>query len=99
MISYIFLPSCANVIFSTFSCEDFEDGSRSLRLDHSISCLDDAHKMMTIYSAFMGVSWMSVPFIYAFILFRSFYGKDTDRKDPEHKADPLLVQQLPRRFV
>ena len=90
MISYLFLPSCANVIFSTFSCEDFEDGSRSLRLDHSISCLDDAYTRMMIYSSFVGVIWMSVPFVYGFILFRSFYGKDTDHEDPKSKPFGFL---------
>ena len=37
-ISYTMLPPSLNLVFSIFSCLEFEDGSKTLRADHMLSC-------------------------------------------------------------
>ena len=38
VISYTMLPPSLNLVFSIFSCLGFEDGSKTLRADHLLSC-------------------------------------------------------------
>ena len=39
--------------FSTFLCETFDDNSRRLKVDYSIDCDSDWHRIMELYAAAM----------------------------------------------
>lgn len=50
LLMYMVLPSAISTAFSTLPCDSFEDGTESLRIDHSITCLDSTYTWMSTYS-------------------------------------------------
>ena len=42
-----------DLAFSAIPCESFQDETKSLREDHSISCLDPTYQLMRVYSVLM----------------------------------------------
>ena len=64
-VIYLIYPSVGSLIFSTFSCTDFDDGSRFLRADFSIDCRSESHARARVYACWMGILYvLGIPCIY-----------------------------------
>jgi len=69
LVVYGMLPVTSATIFSTFGCEDFDDGSSLLRTDYSVSCLDADYAFFKLYALIMVFVWpVGVPALFACIL-------------------------------
>ena len=52
-VSYITLPTITTLVFSLFPCDDFNDGTKMLRADLSISCLSPGRVWWELYGFIM----------------------------------------------
>ena len=69
LVLYGMLPVTSATIFSTFGCEDFDDGSSMLRTDYSVSCLDANYASFKQYALVMVFVWpVGVPALFGTIL-------------------------------
>ena len=58
-----------------------------MRIDHSLSCLDDLWQTMAVYSGAMAVIWFTIPLTYGAILFRNFHRTKIKINQDEKKYD------------
>jgi hypothetical protein len=59
------------MIFSTFVCEDIDDGQSYLRADYAINCASPEHQTATAFAALMIFVYpLGAPALYAYIFFR-----------------------------
>ena len=71
LLVYVVLPVASRIIFGCFSCEDFDDGSRLLVADYSLSCKTSVHGIMVIFSIIMVVVWpFGVPLVFTLLLLK-----------------------------
>jgi hypothetical protein len=57
LVVYVFLPVASRIIFGCFTCESFDDGSKVLVKDYSISCETQTYKFMVVFSGAMIAVW------------------------------------------
>ena len=50
---FLLYPSTSSMIFSTFICEDIDDGQSYLRADYAINCASPAHQIATAFAVAM----------------------------------------------
>ena len=50
---FLLYPSTSSMIFSTFICEDVDDGQSYLRADYSINCASPEHTLATSFALIM----------------------------------------------
>ena len=50
---FLLYPSTSSMIFSTFICEDIDDGQSYLRADYAINCASPEHQVATAFAAAM----------------------------------------------
>jgi len=95
MILFCVYPSTSSTIFTTFQCEDLDDGSSWLRADLSIDCNSSKHVAMTTYAAIMIVVYpLGAPAVYAYLLFGK-YGRTLWRLvDIEVQQATLLANAI-----
>ena len=55
---FLLYPSTANIILTTFLCDNFDDGSSHLKADLLIDCASAGHKAMEVYA---GVMFVLIP--------------------------------------
>ena len=69
-ILFFVYPGCSQIIFSTWDCEEFDDGTTFLRADYSIDCESTNHTFMKVYAMVMLFIYpVGVPLIYALAVF------------------------------
>jgi hypothetical protein len=70
-ITFLILPSVSVKIFSTFACENFDDGTSYLKVDYSLSCQTETYKLHSLYAAGMVLVYpIGIPFSYWLLLYR-----------------------------
>ena len=52
-IIFLLYPSTSSMIFSTFICEDIDDGQSYLRADYAINCASPEHQIATAFAVAM----------------------------------------------
>jgi len=66
----IVLPTVCTVVFSTFPCDEFDNGDEFLRADYSIECASTEHKVFYFYGILMVCIYpIGVPTLFAHILY------------------------------
>ena len=50
---FLLYPSTSSMIFSTFICEDIDDGQSYLRADYAINCASPEHTFATSFASVM----------------------------------------------
>ena len=50
---FLLYPSTSSMIFSTFICEDIDDGQAYLRADYAINCASPEHQIATAFAGAM----------------------------------------------
>ena len=71
-ITFLLLPSISVKIFTTFACQDFDDGTSFLLVDYSLDCQSDQHTFFEAYAGLMVCVYpIGVPTMYFFLLFRT----------------------------
>ena len=71
LMTYIILPTVSVTIFNLFACESFDDGTRMLMVDYSISCQTDTYTAYKVLGVFMVLVWpLGVPLLYLAVLYR-----------------------------
>ena len=69
-LTFIVYSSVSSVLFQTFACEDFEDGSNYLRADYRIECDSEKHGEMQIYAWVMICLYtIGIPVWYTYLMF------------------------------
>ena len=59
------------MVFATFGCQEFDDGTKYLMADYSIDCYSSTHLWMKVYGRLMLLIWpMGVPMLYLLVLGR-----------------------------
>ena len=79
ILTYVLFPSLCATIFSSFVCEDFDDGSSYLRADYSVDC--DSSDYTSIYSLaiiMIFVYPIGIPLMYLIMLY-----KNREKLDPQ----------------
>lgn len=68
LFTVIFLayPSCSSVVFATFSCLGFDDGTSYLSADLSIDCQTPIHSLAQLYASIMFIWPFGVPAFYLY---------------------------------
>lgn len=68
-ISFLVYSTSSAVIFQTFACDDLDDGTSFLRVDHSVQCYTPKHKGFVWYAGVMTIVYpFGIPFCYALSL-------------------------------
>ena len=69
-ISFVCLPSVTTVIFGTFPCDAFDDGTSWMRVDYSLSCDVPIHKFFMFYAVAMILTYpVGILALYSYLLF------------------------------
>lgn len=69
-LTFLIYSSVSSILFQTFACEEFEEGSNYLRADYRIDCDSGKHENMEIYSSFMIVFYTTgIPVWYIYLMF------------------------------
>ncbi|KAL3919857.1 MAG: hypothetical protein SGPRY_005480, partial [Prymnesium sp.] len=69
LLLFFLYPEVSSLIFSTFSCDSFGDGTRYLKRDLSINCDSDQHVLWQAYAGVMVCVYpVGVPCVYAVML-------------------------------
>ncbi|GMH72487.1 hypothetical protein TrLO_g15570 [Triparma laevis f. longispina] len=81
-MTFFILPSVSMKIFSTFACREFDGGYGSfMRVDYSIDCLSDEHKMYEMYAGVCVLIFVvGIPAFYVWLLYRSRHLLDPGQK-------------------
>jgi len=70
-IIFLFYPGCSAIIFRSFSCRLFDDGSRYLKTDLTINCDSEMHQNVLVYSVIMFFIWpVGVPTLYGVMVWK-----------------------------
>jgi len=89
ILTYVLYPSLCATIFSSFVCEDFEDGSSYLRADYSVDC--DSGKYFKIYSLAIFMIFVypiGIPLMYFLWL-----NKNREKLDPQRSLEEMSLGQ------
>ena len=79
VVSYLFLPAVPNAQFKGLSCFEFDHGSDSyVKVDTSIDCNSDDHKLFIFYDSALIAIYQSMIFVYIYLLYMS-----------RHKINPV----------
>jgi hypothetical protein len=92
IISFVLFSPISILIFQTFACDTFDDGSSYLIADYSISCNTDEHKFYTVYASVMVLVYpIGVPSVYLWLL--------RVEKDKVNPRTELVVRDDERHLV
>jgi len=70
-VIFLEYPGCSAMVFATFGCHDFDDGTSYLMADYSIDCASTAHAWMKSFAFLMMLIWpIGVPCLYLLVLGR-----------------------------
>lgn len=68
-LTFLIYSSVSTILFQTFSCEEFEEGSSYLRADFRIDCDSKRHGNMENYASVMiGIYTVGIPGWYAYLM-------------------------------
>ncbi|CAN0512970.1 unnamed protein product, partial [Scytosiphon promiscuus] len=68
-ISFLVYSTSSATIFQTFACDDLDDGTSFLRVDHSVQCYTPKHEGFMWYAGVMSIVYpFGIPFCYALSL-------------------------------
>ena len=71
VVLFLVYPSCSNKVLATFSCRTMDDGSSTITVDPSTSCVTPQYQGFAVYAAFMVFVYpLGVPVLYATFLYR-----------------------------
>jgi hypothetical protein len=63
---FLAYPGVCGIIFSTFMCEEIDDGQSYLRADYSINCASPQHRAAVGYATLLLLLWpLGAPLLYA----------------------------------
>jgi hypothetical protein len=70
-LTFLILPSVSIKIFSTFSCQDFDDRTSHLKVDYNLDCKADNYGLFKAYAWIMVMIYpVGIPLGYFIMLFR-----------------------------
>eukprot|EP00752_Nemacystus_decipiens_P013054 g11547.t1 len=71
LLTFFVYSSVSSALFSTFACEELDDGKDYLRSDYRIECDSPRHRGFKVYAGFMIVVYtVGIPAFYACLLFK-----------------------------
>lgn len=74
-VSFLVYSTTSATIFQTFACDDIDDGTSFLRVDHSVQCYTTKHKGFMWYAGVMSIVFpFGIPFCYALSLYGARQG-------------------------
>jgi len=99
-LTFLLLPSISVKVFTTFACQEFDDGTSFLKVDFSLDCQSPEH---TFYKTFAGlmvcVYPVGIPLMYFILLFRTRQQLKAGqvKKEKEMSRDSALEEALKKR--
>ena len=83
LLTFVVYSSVSSVLFSTFACDQLDDGKDYLRSDYRIECDSPKHRSFKVYAGFMIVVYtVGIPAFYAGLLFKDRDVLRQEQKDP-----------------
>ena len=96
-ILFICYPIASNKIFRVFACTTFDDGSKFLRVDHSLRCEGSTYSFYRFYGTIMVAVWpIGVPLLFFLVLFpkRSRFRAAQQAIDAKKARDAIEIDGI-----
>mmetsp|Transcript_13524 Transcript_13524/g.22246 ORF Transcript_13524/g.22246 Transcript_13524/m.22246 type:complete len:364 (+) Transcript_13524:290-1381(+) len=92
VLGFLFFSPTSVVVFQTFVCETFEDGTQALVADSSVICYTPLHITYIVYASFMVLIYpIGLPVFYTFHLHRC--------RDSINPKDSLVIRDEDKHLV
>jgi hypothetical protein len=100
-LTFLILPSVSIKIFSTFACQEFDDGNSFLKVDYNLDCNSARHTAFEVYAWIMILVYpVGIPLGYFIMLFRVrklLKAGQVEKENEEGRRRGLLEEALAKR--
>lgn len=88
-VSFLVYSKTSGTIFQAFACDEIDNGTSFLRVDHSVQCFTPRHKWFMGYAGVMSIIYpFGIPFCYAAVL---YYARTAIKSGQEAVAGSTVV--------